>query len=209
MKPFDQTLVKDFFTLFYETTELCLRSNNDLCNLSSNDRSVLFRTGADCITCFGRAFSICQYQLNTCQSFLNMLHTIYGEQSVAVTLNSIKFVDTDIALAKMAGLLLVFSNNTCIFSSTTPLDHVNASVMLQVQNKYAEVTWKYLLYRYGYYHAVQRFMYLIQFLLTLTQTISHLQSIRSHVNDIESIVENTELALILDDIDQINETTDH
>ncbi|CAF3740639.1 unnamed protein product [Rotaria sordida] len=206
MKPANETLVKQFFTLLYETTELCLSSNGDLRSLSFNDRSVLLRTGADSITCYGGIFSMYQFQLRTCQSFLHSLRRIYGEHSLMLTLNSIKFIDPDIVLNKMALLLLFSSKTTCIFSSTISLDHADVSVILKIQNRYAEIAWKYLLYKYDEYQAVQKFMKLIQCLIAVIQTMSQVQSVESHVNDIETIVEHTQLKLILDDIEQFNET---
>ncbi|CAF1173163.1 unnamed protein product [Rotaria sordida] len=208
MKPANETLVKQFFTLLYETTELCLSSNGDLRSLSFNDRSVLLRTGADSITCYGGIFSMYQFQLRTCQSFLHSLRRIYGEHSLMLTLNSIKFIDPDIVLNKMALLLLLSSKTTCIFSSTISLDHADVSVISKIQNRYAEIAWKYLLYKYDEYQAVQKFMTLIQCLIAVIQTMSQVQSVESHVNDIETIVEHTQLKLILDDIEQFNETVD-
>jgi len=56
-------------------------------------------------------------------------------------------------------------------------------------------TWKYLLYKYGHHQAVKRFLNLILWFDTPI----------THVNDVDSLIEQTELTLILDDIDQIIE----
>ncbi|CAF1357220.1 unnamed protein product [Adineta ricciae] len=206
MQPANETLIKQFFMLLYETTELCLRSNGDLRHLAYNDRLVLLRTGADSIACYGGVFSMYQFQLNICRSFLKALFRIYGEHSLYLTLNSIKFIDHDIVLNKIACLLLLFTRTTCIFSPTAlSSDQMNTNVIFKIQNQYADVTWKYLLYRYGHCEAVQRFTNLIQSLLAVIQMMSQVQSVQSHVNDIERIVENTELEFILEDIEQFND----
>ncbi|CAF4086624.1 unnamed protein product [Rotaria sordida] len=204
IKPLDEILTKEFFRLLFETTDICLRLNGDICALPHNDRSIVLRTGADCLLCLGGAFIMYQSQLNTCQSFIDMNAKKYGTYGISLTLYSTKFLDPDVVLVKMGLLLLVFSKNTYIFSSTTSLDHVNANIILQIQNRYAEITWKYLLYKYGYHQAIQRFMNLILCLLAVVQTMSYLQSVQPHINDVETIAENSELELILDDINQFN-----
>lgn len=207
-KPINEVFIDQFLTLVYEMTEPCLRLNRDLYDLSSKDRSILLRTGADCITCFGGVFIIERCRLTTFQPFLNVLEKNYGKDNLSRTLYSAKFIDPDSAFTKMGILLFVFSNPTCIFSEQTSVESINTNAIWQIQNIYAEVTWKYLLYKYGYYQAIKRFMNLIQCLFAVIETMSHLQNVQLHVNAIESLVEFTELNLILDDINKIDEMID-
>jgi hypothetical protein len=74
---------------------------------------------------------------------------------------------------------------------------------LKIQNKYAEITWKYLLYRYGDYQAVKRFVNIISWFGATIRYIPYLQNISSHVNEVNSLVEQIELKLLLDDVDHI------
>ncbi|CAF1546878.1 unnamed protein product [Rotaria sp. Silwood1] len=206
LKPINEASITEFFSLLFETIDVCLRSNGDLCSLSSDDRSILLRTGSDCLICLGGAFILYLSQLEKCRSFLDVINNKYGKHSVALTLHSIKYMDPDIVVMKMALLLFVFSKNLCLFSSQLSKENINTSAIFLIQNKYAEITWRYLIYRYGYYDAVIRFMNLIQCLLAVIQTMYHLQTVQSHVEDVILLAENTELKLILDDIDQINQT---
>lgn len=201
---FDETLTAEFFQLFLQTTETCLRSNGDICALSFNDRSTLVRTGAECVACFSGPFLMHHYRLITCPLFVQMLRNVYGETSVALTFESLKCLDFDRTLMKVAPLLLLFSENTYIFSSRTPSDRINSKVIFDIQNRYVEVVWKYLLYNYDIREAIRRFLRLIQFLFSTIRMLIHLQSIQSHVHDMESVVEHTELQLVLDDIEKID-----
>jgi hypothetical protein len=85
------------------------------------------------------------------------------------------------------------------------MNSLNTLAIFRIQNTYVEVLWKYLVYKYGYYESVQRLMKLIQYLLAGTDAVFESQSIEKHVNDIELLVEQTELTLVLDDIERIEE----
>ena len=117
-----------------------------------------------------------------------------------------KYIDPDIVLLKLALSLFAFSENTYSYSPNISTDLTNSLIILEIQNKYAEITWKYLLYKYGYHQAVKRFLKLTIWLEAMNIIISHAQSLSLYVNDINSLVEQTELTLILDDVDQILET---
>ncbi|CAF3571613.1 unnamed protein product [Rotaria sp. Silwood1] len=85
--------------------------------------------------------------------------------------------------------------------------HLTNSInILKIQNKYVEVTWKYLLYKHGYYDAVKRYLNIILWLTSMSILTFHAQTLKAHINDVYSIIEQTELTLILDDVDQIIET---
>ena len=134
-----------------------------------------------------------------------MLKHIYGETSVTLAfIDLFKYLDLDQTLIKVTPLLLIFSENTWIFPSRTPSDHINSKVIFHIQNRYVEVVWKYLLYNYDSREAIRRFLRLIQFLLSIIHGMTHVQSIQSHVHDIESIVEHTELQLVLDEIEKVD-----
>jgi hypothetical protein len=116
-----------------------------------------------------------------------------------------KFVDSDITLIKMGLCLLACSQHNCIFSSNMSNDDLDTSIMFHIQNKYAELTWKYLLYKYGYHQSVIRFLKLIQCFMAVIVAMDHVQNVQAHVNDMDSLVENIELGLILDDVEKTDE----
>ncbi|CAF1396041.1 unnamed protein product [Rotaria sp. Silwood1] len=201
----DETLINEFFSLLFETTNLCLCSNGDLSSLSSDDRSLILLNSTDSVLCLGGIFILYQSQLINCPSFLNILHTKYGEQCLSHTIHGTKLIDSDIVLTKIALALLLFSTNICLFSSNSQEDHIDTHAIFLIQNTYAEITWKYLLYRYGHDGAVLKFINLIECLLLVMQTLFHLQNVQQHVNDVLALIENTELKLLVDDIDQIDQ----
>lgn len=115
----------------------------------------------------------------------------------------LKFIDKDIDTAKIALSLFAFSNNISIFSSNMVLKPFNTLTIFRVQNNYTEIMWKYFVYKYGYYQSIKQFINLLQCLLTATNTVCDAQNVEKHINDIESLVEQAELALVLDDIERV------
>lgn len=139
------------------------------------------------------------------QMFWNYLENLYGKLTMDSHRWAARFVEQDIILFKLILALFTFSTNSRIFHQNIFIEYTNINHILQIQNKYAELTWKYLIYKYGYHQTIIKFINLIQWLLAITVSISHAHNIQSHVNDIQSLVQQIELTLVLDDSDRIVE----
>jgi hypothetical protein len=185
----------------YETSGQYIRSNSYFRTLSYDDRSAFLRNIADNITCLGSTFIWSWSELYNSQSFVNIHINHYGENSVTMIRQTLKFIDPDIIIAKLVLSLFAFSNHISIFSSHMTIKSFNTLAIFQIQNIYAEVTWNYLVYKYGYDQSIQRFNNLIQCLLAATMTVADAQNNENHVNEITSLVEQTELSLVLDDLE--------
>ncbi|CAF3128610.1 unnamed protein product [Rotaria sp. Silwood2] len=201
-----EALVEEFLVSVYETAGAYLRSNDDLRHLSCHDRSIILRSAADNVCCMGGAFIMQHCHLYGLNSFLKAMNAKYGKHTMDIHIWAKKFIDPDVVLVKLSISLFAFSENTCCYYSNTLNNLTNSIDILKIQNKYAEVTWKYLLYKYGHYEAVKRFLNITLWLAAMNILIGHNRTLKVHVHDIDSIVEQTELTLILDDADEIIET---
>ncbi|CAF4316192.1 unnamed protein product, partial [Adineta steineri] len=201
-----QRLVENYLLSIYETTGRYLRLNDDIFELSFTDRSIVLRNAADNVPCMACAFIIHHFDLFSLDSFLKTLTAIYGHRPVSLSLLAMKFIISDIVIFKLALSLFAFSKTTYLYSPNIPVDSTNSSTLFHIQNKYAEVTWKYLNYRYGWYEAVKHFHSIIYCLMACTMLMVPVQSVSTHVDNVDSIVELTEVTLILDDVDEIIET---
>ena len=201
----DPTLAEEFFMKAYETCGAYLRSNSDISTLSSDDRSDFLRNTANNVLCLGTVLCYNLSQLCNCKYFINVCTNVYGEKAVTMARQVLKFIDSDIVISKLALSIFAFCSNNIVYSSNITMNTLNTLAIFRIQNTYVEVLWKYLVYKYGYYESVQRFMKLIQYLLAGTDAVFESQSIEKHVNDIELLVEQTELALVIDDIERIEE----
>ena len=64
--------------------------------------------------------------------------------------------------------------------------------MLHIQNLYAELIWKYLLYNNTFQQAVIRFNQLVQCLVAALTYRTHLQVVKTHTDAVESLAQRIE-----------------
>ncbi|CAF4268874.1 unnamed protein product, partial [Adineta steineri] len=201
-----ERLVENYVLSIYEATGRYLRLNDDICKLSFTGRSILLRNAADNISCMASIFIIHHFDLFSLDSFLKIMTTMFGNRGISLALLTMKFINPDIVIFKLALSLFALSNTTYLYSPNISIDSTNSSTLFHIQNKYAEVTWKYLDYRYGWYEAVKHFQSIIYCLMACTMLMGPIQTFSSHKDNIESLVELTEVTLILDDVEGIIET---
>ena len=147
-------------------------------------------------------------QLINHEIFWKYLEEIYGKIIVDYHRLSGKFTETDLILRKLAIALFALCTNTRIFIRSFKDEYRNIHEILSIQDKYAEITWKYLIHKYGCREAVKRYVHIIDWFLALTVFIQYAYNVHTYVNDVESLVEQTEMALILDDVDRtVNNNT--
>lgn len=79
-----EALIQKFLTCTYEITGTYLRSNNDICNLLSNDRSIMIHNAADNMSCMGCAFVMNHCHLLHLDTFLNTLIRMYGKHTIDI-----------------------------------------------------------------------------------------------------------------------------
>ncbi|CAF1556575.1 unnamed protein product [Adineta steineri] len=198
-----QTIIDKYLACIYETTGTYLQLNGDLRKISSNDRSIILRSAADNVACMTGVFSMQQCYLYSLNTFVKAIEAKYGKRTTDIHQWAMKFIDSDIVLVKLGMSLFAFSENACVYSSKIWLDLIDPIIMFEIQNKYAEVTWKYLIYRYGFYEATRKFLNLTLWLRAICMLTCHAQNLTIHTNDVDSVVEQTELLLILDDVNEI------
>ena len=195
--------VLHFLASVYQTSGDYLHANGDLRQLSSNDRSIILRSAADNVTCVGAIFAIHQCRLFDLDIFTKSMNTTYGERTVELYRWAAQFIDTDPVLIKLALSLFAVSGCTSFYSPSSPSSTMftDTRAILRIQNKYAEVTWKYLLYRHGHCQAVKTFLNVTRWFLAISGCMFHIQTLVKHNNDLNSLVENTEWILLMDGVD--------
>ncbi|CAF4625090.1 unnamed protein product, partial [Rotaria sp. Silwood2] len=200
-------LIEEHLESIYETAGAYLRFNDDLRHLSSDDRSIMLRSAADNVSCMSGAFIMQYCNLYGLDTYLKAMNVKYGQRTVDLTTRTRKFIDPDVVLVKLSISLFAFSENSCCYYSNLLDDLTNPIHILEIQNKYADVTWKYLLYKYGHYDAMKRFLNLILWLSSMNVLAVHGQSVTTHVKDLDSIIKQTELTLKLNEVEEIIETS--
>lgn len=195
----------DLVVSIYEAAGSYLRSNDDFRKLPIDDRSIMLRSAADNIVCMIGTFTMEHYHLIHMDCFWNIMKAKYGKRGMDIQLWAGKYLDPDIVLVKLSISLFAFSENNCCYFPDISQRLTNPIRILEIQNKYAEITWKYLLYKYGYYESVKRFLNLTLWLTAVHNLVTHGQTLLLHLRDLESLIEQTEVTLIFEDIQEIFE----
>ncbi len=127
--------------------------------------------------------------------------TINGLEMMVEVIRINKQLDLDSTMIKLMLLIVAFSSN-CSTVDLQP-QACNDSLLfgthrlLGSQNVYVEVLWKYITYKYGFYHAALRFDRLIKILLDLihysSNAYTNTPTYRHLVND---LMQNTKQLLI-------------
>lgn len=110
--------------------------------------------------------------------------------------------DPNGTLIKIFLFLLIFSSNCSIvmFDEQEDLRTISSSIhLVEIQNLYVTMFWKYLLYLYGHDEAVRRFTGLIQRSLNILHIAELILNNTVHSQVIDTLIADTERSLIIDD----------
>jgi hypothetical protein len=179
---------------FYQATEPFIRSNQDFALLPSDDRSIVLHGAVDNLTCLGGGFFLRESCLITRLDYCQGLEKAYGTIPYNLTLNLISLLDQDVNLVKLTLALFAFCTSNCtFFNENNSLIYIkNYRAVLHIQNVYAELIWKYLLYKYTFDHAIRRFTHLVKCLITSVTVKTYLQNVQQHTNSVDSLVKKIE-----------------
>ncbi len=90
-----------------------------------------------------------------------------------------------------------FSGDTATSEQTDSLP--NTKRLLEIQNIYVEMMFKYMIYRYGYDEATSRFASIIKHLLDQSVCTIHAGEVQAHAELVQTIVDDSERLLTLND----------
>ncbi|CAF1341451.1 unnamed protein product [Adineta steineri] len=95
---------------------------------------------------------------------------------------------------------LCFSTiNITVYSNSPPLIFSNIKQILDTQNKYIEITWRYILYKYDHEQAVKCFSDLIRCILAIHAAMIQVENIQWFESHIDTIIKQTEKITIVED----------
>jgi hypothetical protein len=145
------------------------------------------------------------FDANYCK---NTLLPLYGDDNVRTTKRISLLIDDDVTLVKLMLVTLTFSSNC--FTITERNNETNDSLLYGTfrlfgsQNVYAEVLWRYMLYKYGFWEAVRRFDALIKIAIDSIKLSSDIyDSNQVHQDFTDEISELSERALKLNDSENV------
>ena len=177
-----------------------LERNVNYRSLSGEDRSILLRRSVGQTSCLGATFAVHHSGLLSDPYFSQSAEVIFTEDVMATIIPLTRTFDPDITFLKLLLSILAFSTAHSITSMDNPTRTFhNPRAILQIQDSYVELAWKYMVHKYTYEHAVKRFCHLLRFLFNVNRTISQVNGVETYRHLIDTVVERTEKILSLKD----------
>ena len=190
---FKYTPVSTFFTSVMTGVQLVFEKNRDFLSLSAHDRSTLLRHTVEYTTGVGVASMLRQVQLFANPAFFSSAELIFRPAAVVSFVRLIDQLDPDVSVVKlMCAILSFMTSRYTTYSPTVAANLSDVTAVIRIQDMYAELVWRYLLYKYNYRDAVLRFFNLIKCFFLINDSIAEAYETRKYADMINSVIESTE-----------------
>ncbi|CAF1578353.1 unnamed protein product, partial [Rotaria sp. Silwood1] len=189
-----------YFNDSMEGTQLLYKNNQDFLSLSANNRSVLLNNTIKYITDLSTNFIYHLIGLLSYPAYYNTVALITHpsvEPTAKCLANIIQF---DIIVMKLLLAIVSFSTiNYTTYSNIPPINVLNIKQVLDIQDKYIELLWRYLLYKYNYAQVVICCFELIGCIFAATKCIYRTDFVQLFKEIINDLILHTEQSLNLND----------
>jgi hypothetical protein len=193
-------------TTIYTSLESFIKCTADFRVMSLAEQCSLFQRNMKGLLGFYCTFVFRESGVFHNQTTQNALLPLYGVSSVQKTKCITEQLDFDLVLVKLMLMTLAFSSNCFVVHEG---DHAvrdgllcGTFRLLGSQNVYAELLWRYMTYRYGFYESARRFNALIKVALDLLQLTSTIyDNNRVHQTFADQISEQSARTLTLNNND--------
>ncbi|CAF1005072.1 unnamed protein product [Rotaria sordida] len=190
--------VCNFFTSVKSNIQLVFEKNRDFLSLSRHDRTTLLRTTVEYTTSIGGMFTLRQYKLFDYPPFYESTEMIFKPSGTKFARRVIDQLDPDNTFIKLILSILSFSTtNYTVYKKNMPINLTNIKGILSIQDMYTDLTWRYLLYKYGHHEAVIRFSNLLRCLFVIIWAIVEAHESQKFIEMIDSVIEQTKQTLCL------------
>ncbi|CAF1220710.1 unnamed protein product [Adineta steineri] len=190
--------VSEFIKFIMNNIPQIIEKNRDFRSLSLHDRSILLRNTIKYSECIGATFILHQSHLLDDPYFNQSNEFIFGSDVMSTIIRLSETFDSDATFVKLIFAIIGFSTITyTVYSDNITSNLIDIKAVLRIQDKYVELAWQYMVFKYSYEQAVIRFCQLIKFLFKVNFTIVESSSIEEYSNLISSIIQQTEQNLML------------
>ena len=186
-----------YISLLYEA-QYVFKKNSDFISLCSHDRLILFRNTMKYVASFSACFIARYTHLLDNLAFYKSSEIIYGSNTLIVSNRVTDQFIFDSTFIKVILALLAFSTFDYTYNKNiAPVNLINFKAILRIQDMYTTLTWRYLIYKYGYEQAVICFSHLIRCLLLIDDALIEAVKSKQYTDMIDSIIKKTEKTFLL------------
>ncbi|CAF1092323.1 unnamed protein product [Adineta ricciae] len=189
-----------FINSVLEGAELLYKNNQDFLSLSLEDRSSLLHSTTPYTASVSSNFIMYKIGLMNCAAYYNSLETITHSSLIPTAKRIATRLDFDVVVMKLMLAILSFSTVHYTVYTQARIENISdVKQLLNIQNIYIELTWKYLIYKYSYEQAVRCFSDMIRCVFAVNQAMVEIERIQWFTNMIDSFVQRTEDILTISD----------
>ncbi|UJR32094.1 hypothetical protein I4U23_019562 [Adineta vaga] len=192
----------NIMTIIYISLQSFIECIADFRVMTSEEQSSLFQRNMQGLLAFYCVTSFREAGIFYNRYSENALIPLYGFDNVQRTKYISTLLDYDLTLVKLMLTILTFSSN-CYMVTTEQLASQDSLLcgtfrLFGSQNVYVELLWRYMLYKYDFFQAVQRLNALVKVALdALTLSSNIYESNKVHQDFADEITLQTEFSLNL------------
>ncbi|CAF4683655.1 unnamed protein product, partial [Rotaria sp. Silwood1] len=194
---------QNIVNIIFQSIQSCISSTADFRIMTTDEQCSLVQRNMHGIWAFYSMVICHQSHMFDDWERKNIMTPLYGFDNVEYVKSITIRLDSDATLVKLLLMVLSFSSNCFAVHEDHNIKRDSLLMgtyrLFGSQNVYAEMMWKYMVYRYGYFESAKRFCELIKIMLDeikLASTINDNNKI--HHALVDKISEETERSLIID-----------
>lgn len=189
-------VVCDFLQTIVGGVQFLYEKNNDFLTVNRIDQSILLQNTLKQVGGIIASFTLRASQLYEDSQFYRAIETIYGPETINSGVLASSLLDPDFIFVKLVLAMMIFSTMDCTFYLTRNNFQFNdVRLILINQDRYAELAWRYLIYKYDHPRAVRAFSNLIRCLLLSIRSLTAAAEAQQFHTLMNSVVEQTEQVL--------------
>jgi len=195
---FQTTAVVELIQTILHDCQSLYKNNQDFLSLLSNDRSILLDRTFKHIASVCANFILYKIRLMDHPNYFTIVESITHPDNLSAAKRIAKRLDFDMIIMKLFLAILSFSTiGYTIYSNSPPINLSNIKEVLNIQDRYIELTWRYLLYKYNHEWAVKCFSDLIKCFFAVYEAVVNTIELTWLADTFDSIVQQTEQTLTL------------
>ncbi|CAF1044367.1 unnamed protein product [Rotaria sp. Silwood1] len=190
--------LNELFLSFIGRAQLFFQNNSHFNSLCSHDRSLLLNNTMKYVGGLGACFIIRQTGLLNDLTIFKSAEIIYSSGILANTSRVINQLNFDSTFFKLLLALIVFSTfNYTYYLNVAPINLMDIKKVLSIQNMYAELAWRYLIYKYDDKQAVVFFSSFIRSIFSLHDVVVEAFQMKHCKEMVKSVIEQTKKTIEL------------
>ncbi|CAF1189625.1 unnamed protein product [Adineta steineri] len=189
--------VRQLISLLTSKTQSLFEKNHDFYSLCTRDRSILLHRIMKYIAVINLSYIVQQTHIINYPSFNKILENLFGKTATLINKQAFTLINNfDVGFLKLAFTIICFSTiDYVIYENISGANFISVKRIMEIQDLYIELTWRYLVYEYSEQKAIVHFSSFIRFIFAVHNAIILMQNEEVFTSMIHSTIEQIEKTL--------------